>query len=118
MIVSQQNSSRHQTLIPVSTATRTLEPASPASGIAPDPTSGRLVRLVGLPVADLPDGTYDLVVLVKDQTSGDIVEFVRAVRGGPMDAPKNLKEISQYACCGAIMAPAMVHLWRAFYAKL
>ena len=33
MIVSQQNSSRHQTLIPVSAGARTLEPFSPANGI-------------------------------------------------------------------------------------
>ncbi len=35
---------------------------------------GRLTRLVGFSVADLPDGAYDLVLLVKDETSGAVVE--------------------------------------------
>jgi VWFA-related protein len=46
---------------------------APASAIAPDGT-GRLARLSGFSVADLPEGTYDLVLMVKDEVSGDLVE--------------------------------------------
>jgi hypothetical protein len=49
MIVSQQNSNRYQTLIPVSAATRTLEPFSPANGICRQ-------TLVPLPQAGLRPG--------------------------------------------------------------
>ncbi len=46
---------------------------SPVSEISPDGT-GRLARLAGFSVADLPEGTYDLVLLVKDEVTGDLVE--------------------------------------------
>jgi len=46
---------------------------SPVTAIAPD-SGGRLVRLLGFPIAGLADGTYDLALLVKDEGTGDMVE--------------------------------------------
>jgi VWFA-related protein len=46
---------------------------APATRIAADP-DGRVVRLLGLPLDGLPEGAYELVLQVKDEASGTVVE--------------------------------------------
>ena len=48
----------------------TLVRQAPATPIAPD-ANGRLVRLVGLSVEGVPEGSYELVIEVEDQTTGE-----------------------------------------------
>jgi hypothetical protein len=46
---------------------------APATRIAAD-ADGRVVRLIGLPLDGLPEGEYELVLQVKDETSGTVAE--------------------------------------------
>jgi hypothetical protein len=41
--------------------------------IAPDP-DGRVVRLIGMGMADLKEGRYELVLSVRDQVGGETIE--------------------------------------------